>query len=394
MKKKTVRDVDVRGKRVFVRVDFNVPQDKSGEITDDTRIRAALPTINYLRERGAVVILASHLGRPKGKPDPAFSLSRVGKRLSELLGADVVMMEDCIGDAVKKAVTSMKPGDVALLENVRFYAGEEKNDPSFAKALAEGMDLFVNDAFGTAHRAHASTAGIASHLPAVAGFLLEREVAALSGLLENPARPFVAVLGGAKVSDKIGVLENLVNLADVLILGGGMANTFLRAKGFAMGKSLVEEDKVELAAAIMAKGAARGASVLLPVDLVVADKIDAGAEGKVVPADSVPGEWMAVDIGPESARAFAAAISGAGSVFWNGPMGVFEIEKFAAGTVEIARAIAGSGATSVVGGGDSVAALEKAGVSDKVSHVSTGGGASLEFVEGRELPGVACLLDA
>ncbi|MGE5484339.1 MAG: phosphoglycerate kinase [Ignavibacteriales bacterium] len=393
MKKKTVRDVDVRGKRVLARVDFNVPVDASGKITDDTRIQAALPTIRHLSENGAVVVLASHFGRPKGKPDKAYSLDNIALRLSELLGRPVRKLDDCIGDEVKRAISGMKPGEVALLENVRFHAGEEKNDESFAGALAEGMDLFVNDAFGAAHRSHASTAGVARFIPAVAGFLMEREVDALSKILESPPAPFVAVLGGAKVSDKIGVLHNLVARADALILGGGMANTFLRARGYSMGKSLVEDDKLDVASAILSKASAEGTQVLLPIDLLAAEKMEPGAGTRVVDAASVPEGWMALDIGPESARAFAASISGARTVFWNGPMGVFEMDDFSRGTVAVAKAIAGSGALSVVGGGDSVAALEKAGVAARISHVSTGGGASLEFLEGRELPGVACLLD-
>jgi phosphoglycerate kinase len=393
-KKKTIRDVEVRGKRVLLRVDFNVPVDESGSITDDTRIRAAIPTIRYLRDEGAVVLVASHFGRPKGKPDAAFSLARAAERLSSLIGFRVPILSDCIGDEVKRAVSAMKPGDVALLENVRFHPGEEKNDRSFAKALAENADLFVNDAFGAAHRAHASTAGVAEFLPAVAGFLMEREVETLSELLESPQRPFAAVLGGAKVSDKIAVLQNLVERADVLVLGGGMANTFLRAKGHSMGRSLVEEDRIPVACEVMSRAAARGTEVLLPVDLVVAERIDPNAETRVVDVGSVPEGWAAVDIGPKSAALFARSIASARTVFWNGPMGVFEIDKFAAGTLSIAGSIAESGATSVVGGGDSVAAVEKANVAGKMSHVSTGGGASLEFLEGKELPGVACLMDA
>jgi len=393
VKKKTIRDVDVRDKKVLARVDFNVPVDSAGNISDDTRIEAALPTIRYLRDNGAVVVLASHFGRPKGKPDMAYSLDKVAVRLSEILGSPVKKLDDCVGEDVKRTVSGMKPGDVALLENVRFHAGEEKNDESFAKALAEGMDLFVNDAFGAAHRAHASTAGVARFLPAVAGFLMEREVDTLSNLLESPREPFVAVLGGAKVSDKIGVLDALITRADVLILGGGMANTFLKARGFSMGKSLVEEDKVDVASRVLSNASARGTKVMLPVDLVVAERMEPLAKTRVAAPGSVPDECMALDIGPESAREFADAIGGAGTVFWNGPMGVFEIDEFSRGTVAMAKAIAESGAMSVVGGGDSVAALEKAGATGRISHVSTGGGASLEFLEGRELPGVACLLD-
>ncbi|NPV71860.1 MAG: phosphoglycerate kinase [Firmicutes bacterium] len=394
MKKKTIRDIEVGGRRVFVRVDFNVPVDSQGNITDDTRIRAAIPTIEYLADRRARVILASHFGRPKGKPEDAYRLNRIAERLSALLGRPVRKMDDCVGDEVRLAVTSMNDGDVVLLENVRFHPGEEKNDESFAKALASLAEVYVNDAFGAAHRAHASTAGVAKFLPAVAGFLMEKEVEALSRVLESPARPFVAVLGGAKVSDKIGVLENLTGKADALILGGGMANTFLRSRGYSMGKSLVEEDKLGVAASVIEKASRSGTEVMLPTDFIVAEKMEAGAATRTVVADAVPDGWMALDIGPKSAAAFAEAIKGARTVFWNGPMGVFEIEQFSKGTVAVANAIAGSGAMSVVGGGDSVAAVEKAGVAEKMGHISTGGGASLEFVEGRELPGVASLMDA
>lgn len=384
----TVRDVDVKGKRVFVRVDFNVPLE-DGRITDDTRIRAALPTIRYLVEEGAVAVLASHLGRPKGKRNEAYSLAPCARRLSELLGRPVVFAPDCIGEEVEKLVAAQPPGSVVLLENVRFYAEEEKNDPEFAAKLARLGEIFVNDAFGTAHRAHASTRGVADHMAVrVAGFLMQKEVDTMGKALSDPERPFVAVIGGAKVSDKIMVIENLLTKVDRLIIGGGMANTFLRARGLATGKSLVEEDRVETAKALLAKG---GDKILLPSDLVVAAEFKAEAEQRVVPADAVPDGWMALDIGPESARAFAEVIRAARTVVWNGPMGVFEMEPFARGTFAVAQAMADCEGVTIVGGGDSVAAVEAAGLADRMTHVSTGGGASLEFLEGKELPGVACL---
>lgn len=384
----TVRDVDVKGKRVFVRVDFNVPLE-DGRITDDTRIRAALPTIRYLVEEGAVAVLASHLGRPKGKRNEAYSLAPCARRLSELLGRPVVFAPDCIGEEVEKLVAAQPPGSVVLLENVRFYAEEEKNDPEFAAKLARLGEIFVNDAFGTAHRAHASTRGVADHMAVrVAGFLMQKEVDTMGKALSDPERPFVAVIGGAKVSDKIMVIENLLTKVDRLIIGGGMANTFLRARGLATGKSLVEEDRVETAKALLAKG---GDKILLPSDLVVAAEFKAEAEQRVVPADAVPDGWLALDIGPESARAFAEVIRAARTVVWNGPMGVFEMEPFARGTFAVAQAMADCEGVTIVGGGDSVAAVEAAGLADRMTHVSTGGGASLEFLEGKELPGVACL---
>jgi len=384
----TVRDIDVKGKRVFVRVDFNVPLE-DGRITDDTRIRAAVPTIRYLVEEGAVAVLASHLGRPKGKRNEAYSLAPCAQRLSELLGRQVVMAPDCIGEEVERLVASQPPGSVVLLENVRFYAEEEKNDPEFAAKLARLGEVFVNDAFGTAHRAHASTRGVADHMAVrVAGFLMQKEVDIMGKALSDPDRPFVAIIGGAKVSDKIMVIENLLTKVDKLIIGGGMANTFLRAKGFATGKSLVEEDRVEVAKALLAKG---GDKILLPSDLVVASEFKADAEQQVVPADAIPEGWMALDIGPESARAFAAVVREARTVVWNGPMGVFEMEPFARGTFAVAQAMADCEGVTIVGGGDSVAAVEAAGLADRMTHVSTGGGASLEFLEGKELPGVACL---
>jgi len=384
----TVRDIDVKGKRVFVRVDFNVPLE-NGRITDDTRIRAALPTIRYLVDEGAIAVLASHLGRPKGKRNEAFSLAPCAQRLSELLGREVVFAPDCIGDEVEQLVARQQPGSVVLLENLRFYAEEEKNDPEFAAKLARLGEVYVNDAFGTAHRAHASTRGVADYLPVkVAGFLMQKEVDIMGKALSAPDRPFVAIIGGAKVSDKIMVIENLLTKVDRLIIGGGMANTFLRAKGYDTGKSLVEEDRVETARQLLDKG---GDRILLPSDLVVAAEFRADTEQKVVPADAIPAGWMALDIGPESARKFSEVIRAAKTVVWNGPMGVFEMEPFARGTFAVAQALADSEGVTIVGGGDSVAAVEAAGLADKMTHVSTGGGASLEFLEGRELPGVACL---
>jgi phosphoglycerate kinase len=388
--KKTVRDIDVAGKRVLVRADFNVPLDEAGQITDDRRVQAALPTIRYLREHSAKVILCSHLGRPKGKVVAGLSLAPVAKRLSELLGVTVVKMDDCIGDAVKQAVKAMKPGDVVLLENLRFHAGEEKNDPDFAQQLAALADVYVNDAFGTAHRAHASTEGVTHYLPAVAGFLLEKEINFLGKALADPEHPFVAILGGAKVSDKIGVIENLLPKVDHLIVGGGMANTFFVAQGHEVGKSLLEEDKVDLAKGLLERA---GAKLSLPVDVVVADAFAADARHKTVPVDEVPAEWRILDIGPESVQQFAKILKDARTVVWNGPMGVFEFPAFATGTVAIAKALAGTAATTIIGGGDSAAAVEQAGLADEMTHISTGGGASLEFLEGKVLPGVAALQD-
>jgi phosphoglycerate kinase len=390
MNKKTIRDINVAQKRVLVRVDFNVPQDQAGNITDDTRIRAALPTIQYLRDKGAKVILCSHLGRPKGKVAEEFRLTPVAKRLSELLGAPIRKTEDCIGPEVERAVAAMKPGDVLLLENLRFYAQEEANDPAFAKQLASVADVYVNDAFGTAHRAHASTEGVTHFLPAVAGFLMERELNFLGKATAAPTRPYVAILGGAKVSDKIAVIENLLPKVDQLIVGGGMANTFFKAQGYEVGASLVEDDKVELAKGLLKRG---GKKLLLPVDVVVADAFAADAKHQTVAVDKVPAGWRILDIGPESVTKFAAVLKKAKTVVWNGPMGVFEFPAFAAGTVAIAKALAKSGATSIIGGGDSAAAVEQAGVADKITHISTGGGASLEFLEGKVLPGVAALQD-
>ena len=389
MKKKTIADISWSGKRALVRCDFNVPLDANLNITDDTRIRAAIPTIRYLLDHGAIVILCSHLGRPKGVTE-SLRLNPVAKRLSELLGKPVKKLDDCIGPEVEAAVAASKPGDVLLLENLRFYAEEEKNDPEFARKLAKLADVYVNDAFGTAHRAHASTAGVAAYLPAVAGFLMEKEIQFLGEAIQNPQRPFVAILGGAKISDKIGVIENLLAKADTLLIGGGMANTFLKAKGYQMGDSLVEEGSVQLAAELLQKG---GSKLVLPVDVVIADAFSAEAKSQVVSADSVPAGWRVLDIGPKSVELFAEKIKGAKTVVWNGPMGVFEFPPFAKGTFAIAKALADSGATTIIGGGDSVAAVEQSGLAERITHISTGGGASLEFLEGKELPGIAVLND-
>lgn len=393
MNKKTVRDIEVSGKKVLVRVDFNVPLDRSGNVADDTRIRAALPTILYLVEKKARVILVSHLGRPKGAFDERYSLKPVARRLEELLGREVFMVEEAVGELPRRAVRELGDGQVLMLENVRFYPEEEKNDERFARSLAELGDVFVNDAFGTAHRAHASTEGVARVIPGVAGFLMEKEIAMLGKALADPDRPFIAIIGGAKVSDKIGVIGNLLEKVDTLIIGGGMANTFLHARGLNMGKSLLERDKVEIARQLMDKAAASGVNLLLPVDLVISMAADPDAEKKAVSINDVPEDWMALDIGPESARIFGEAVRAAKTVVWNGPMGVFEMPSFAAGTFSVAKALAGSGAVTIVGGGDSAAAVEKAGVADRITHISTGGGASLEFLEGRELPGVKALQD-
>ncbi|HAP93610.1 MAG TPA: phosphoglycerate kinase [Desulfotomaculum sp.] len=393
MAKKSVRDIAVAGKRVLVRVDLNAPLDHNGEVADDTRLKASLPTICYLVEQKALVILVSHLGRPKGKIDDRYRLDPVARRLEELLGKPVHKVNDCVGKEPGEAIAGMQPSDVLLLENVRFYPEEEKNEARFARWLAELADVFVNDAFGTAHRAHASTEGVAHFLPAVAGFLMEKELSMLGKILTDPERPFTAILGGAKVSDKIGVIDNLLEKVDALLIGGGMANTFLKALGYEMGKSLLEEDKVELAGQLMAKIKDKGVRFLLPEDLVVTLAPDPGAQQKIVSAREVPVEWMALDIGPQTSKIFGEVVKEAKTVIWNGPMGVFEMTSFAVGTFALARALAESGATTVVGGGDTASAVEKAGVADKMSHISTGGGASLEFLEGKALPGVAALLD-
>ena len=387
MNKKTVRDIDVKGKRVLMRVDFNVPM-AEGEVTDDKRIRASLPTIQYLLEQGASLILMSHLGRPKGGPDPEFSLKAAAEALAALLGRPVAMAPDCVGPEVEKLAKGLKPGDVLMLENVRFHKEEEKNDPAFAKRLAAHGEVYVNDAFGSAHRAHASTEGVARHLPAVSGFLMEQELEYLGRATANPERPYVAILGGAKISDKIAVIKNLLTRCDTLLIGGGMANTFLAARGYGMADSLVEADAVATAKEIL--GGA-GDKLKLPVDVVVADRFDAGAASKVVDADKVPAGWRVLDIGPKTIAAFGEVIKGAKLVVWNGPMGVFEFPRFAEGTFAVARLLAEGSATTVIGGGDSASAVKKAGVAKKMTHVSTGGGASLEFLEGKELPGVTAL---
>jgi phosphoglycerate kinase len=386
--KKAVRMLDVAGKRVLVRVDFNVPLEK-GTVSDDTRIRAALPTIQYLLEHDARPILCSHLGRPKGKADPKYSLKPVAVRLGQLLDRPVEIAPDCVGPVVEEMARKLPPGGILLLENLRFHREEEANDAKFARALASLADVYVNDAFGSAHRAHASTVGVTAYLPAVAGFLMEKELAFLGRALAAPARPFIAVLGGAKVSDKIEVIHNLLGKVDSLLIGGGMANTFLKAQGKAVGESLVENDKLAEARTLLRDG---GSKLILPVDAVVADRLDAGAQTRTVPVDAVPAGWRILDIGPETAEHFMQHLSTAQTVVWNGPMGVFELAPFAAGTFAIARALAQlSGATTIIGGGDSAAAVEQAGVAQHMTHISTGGGASLEFLEGKELPGVAAL---
>lgn len=400
MPKKTVANLsasDVSGKKVLVRADFNVPID-NGSITDDTRIRAALPTIQELTSKGAKVILTSHFGRPKGKVNESMRLTPVAARLSELLGKEVKKTNDCIGDEVAAAVSSMSDGDVVLLENVRFHAGEEANDPEFVKQLASVADLYVNDAFGTAHRAHASTEGVTKYLsPSVAGFLIEKELKYLQAAIESPQRPLAAIIGGSKVSSKIGVIETLLEKCDKLLIGGGMIFTFYKARGMNVGKSLVEEDKLELAKSLEVKAKERGVDLLLPTDVVVADNFAADANSQTVSVDNIPDGWMGLDIGPDSVKTFEDALADCKTVIWNGPMGVFEFDKFAAGTEAIARSLAGltkTGASTIIGGGDSVAAVEKVGVADQMSHISTGGGASLELLEGKELPGIAALDEA
>ena len=392
MNKNTIEDIDVSGKRVLVRCDFNVPLDGT-KITDDTRIVAALPTIKYLLDHNAAVILCSHLGRPKGEFNMKYSLAPVAERLSEKLDKKVVLAKDVIGEDAKKCVEAMKPGDVVLLENVRFHKEEEKNDPEFAKKLASFAEIYVNDAFGTAHRAHASTEGVAHYLPAVAGFLIGKELDVMGKALENPARPFVAILGGAKVSDKIGVINNLLDKVDTLIIGGGMSYTFQKALGGHIGKSLLEEDKVELAKELMAKAKAKGVKLLLPVDNEAGDSFSNDAMRITVHSKEIPDGFEGMDIGPNTQVIFANEVVNAGTVVWNGPMGVFEFENFATGTRAIAKAMAQCKGVTIIGGGDSAAAVEQMGFADKVTHVSTGGGASLEFLEGKTLPGVAALDD-
>lgn len=396
MNKATIRDVDVAGKRVLMRVDFNVPLDNTGVITDDTRIRAALPSIRYLLQHGASVVLMSHLGRPKGGPDPKYSLKPVALRLGELLGQSVVLAPDCIGDRVESLVAQLQPGRVIMLENVRFHAEEEQNDPIFAASLAKLGQIYVNDAFGTAHRAHASTEGVAHLLPAYAGFLMERELNFLGSALENPQRPLVAIIGGAKVSDKIAVIERLITLADALLIGGGMANTFMKAEGLPVGDSLVEESKLDEAHRLKDLAGQRGVKFVLPVDVTIADAFAADAQSQIVNADQVPNGWRILDIGPATIAAFDTILSTAQTVVFNGTLGVAEFPAFAKGTnavVDMLVKRTTEGATTIIGGGDSAAAVEAASVADRVTHVSTGGGASLEFLEGRALPGVDALKD-
>lgn len=387
--KKSVRDIDVKGKKVLVRVDFNVPI-KESVVQDDTRVRAALPTIQYLLDQGASVILFSHLGRPKGGPDPKYSMKPVADYLGKLMGKPVKFAEDCVGEAAETVAAGLQPGDVLVLENTRFHPEEEKNDLDLAKKMAALADVFVNDAFGSAHRAHSSTEGVARFLPAVAGFLMEKEIQYLSQAIEDPKRPFVAILGGAKVSDKIGVIKNLLTKADAILIGGGMANTFFKAQGYPMGKSLVESEVLDLAKELLALG---GTKLRLPVDVVVASAMEEGAETKVMPVGPIPDDMMILDVGPDTVAAYGKVIHSAATVVWNGPMGVFEVSTFAKGTFGVAEAMAASQAVTIVGGGDSASAIQKSGLADKITHISTGGGASLEMLEGLVLPGVAALQD-
>lgn len=391
LNKKSVEDIDVAGKKVLVRCDFNVPFDDNGSITDTKRIDEAMKTITYLVNHNAKVILCSHLGRPKGEFNMKFSLKPVAAYLSKKLGREVKMAQDVVGESAKSIAASLKEGDVELLENVRFMPGETKNDPALAKELASMAEIFVNDAFGTAHRAHASTAGVADYLPAVCGYLIQKEITVMGGALQDPKRPFVAILGGAKVSDKIGVIQNLIDKVDTLIIGGGMAYTFFKALGYTIGTSICEDDKVELAKEMMEKAKAKGVKFLIPVDNKLGREYKADTESMTVDSDNIPADWMGLDIGPKTMELFANAIKGAGTVVWNGPMGVSEWDNFAAGTIAVAKAVGDSGAISIIGGGDSAAAVEKLGFADKMTHISTGGGASLEFLEGLELPGIACL---
>lgn len=391
--KKSIEDINPQGKRVLVRCDFNVPQDENGNITSEKRIVASLPTIKHLLSKGARVILCSHLGRPKGEINPKYSLKPVAECLSKHLGIGVKMAEDVIGSSAKAIAGSLKDGEAMLLENVRFHKEEEKNDPEFARELASLAELYVNDAFGAAHRAHASTAGVAAYLPAVCGYLIQKEISIMGEALNNPKRPFVAILGGAKVSDKLGVINNLLEKVDALIIGGGMAYTFVKAQGGKIGNSLCEEDKLDYARDMIKKAADKGVKLLISSDAVVADKFSADAEKKVTDVGEIPDGWMGLDIGPETVSTFTEAVRGAGTVVWNGPMGVFEFERFAEGTKAIAAAIAESDAISIIGGGDSASAVKKLGFEGRITHISTGGGASLEFLEGLELPGIACLED-
>ena len=394
-KKLSIRDIDVAGKKVFMRVDFNVPLDANQNITEDARIQAAVPTIQYAMERGAVVVLGSHLGRPKGEKKPEFSLKPVAVRLAELLGKPVNFLDDCIGAAVKQAISDAQPGDVILLENLRFYKGEEKNDPEFSKQLAEEIDCVVNDAFGTAHRGHASNFGITQYVsPTVAGLLLEKEIEYFGKVIDEPQRPVVAILGGAKVSGKLQVITNLMKKVDKLLIGGGMMFTFLKAQGLSIGDSMVEDDLIDTAKDILKQAAETGVELVLPTDCVVADKFDAAANTQLVSVNAIPDGWRGLDIGPDSVALFKKALEGARTIVWNGPPGVFEMEAFSKGTVDLANAVAASDAVSIIGGGDTVSAINKAGVGDKVSFISTGGGASLELLEGKDLPGIVALTEA
>lgn len=393
MNKKTVKDIDVKGKKVLVRCDFNVPYDEERVITDNRRIVAALPTIKYLLENNCKVILCSHLGRPKGEVKPEFSLDIVAKELSKLLGQEVKLAKDVVGESAQELVSNMKEGEVVLLENVRFEAGEEKNDPELSKKLASFAEIFVNDAFGTAHRAHSSTAGVADYLPAVSGFLIEKELNFMGDALENPARPFVAILGGKKVSDKIGVIDSLLEKVDTLMIGGGMAYTFFKSMGYNVGNSICELDKLDLAKELMEKAKAKGVKLMLPVDTKVGKEFKPDTESKVVKYTEIPDGWEGFDIGDETIALYSEELKKAKTVIWNGPLGLFEFEQFANGTNSIAKVLADVDAVKIIGGGDSAAAVEKAGLSEKFTHVSTGGGASLEFLEGKKLPGIECLLD-
>ncbi len=390
--KKNIEDIEVSGKRVLVRCDFNVPI-KDGVITSDKRIVGAIPTIKYLMDKGAKVVLCSHMGKPKGEINPKYSLAPVAKRLSELLGVEVPLATDTIGADAKAKAAALKDGEVMLIENTRFDKREEKNDPEYAKELASLGEIYVSDAFGAVHRAHASTAGVADYLPAVCGYLIQKEISVMGKALADPARPFVAILGGAKVSDKIGVINNLIDKVDTLIIGGGMAYTFFKAQGYEIGTSICENDKLDLAKEMMAKAEAKGVKFLLPIDNVLGKEYDENTEHKIVDSTAIPSDWMGLDIGPKTRELYTKAIEGAGTVVWNGPMGVSEWKNFAAGTEAVAAAVANSGAVSIIGGGDSAEAVERLGFGPKMTHISTGGGASLEFLEGKELPGIACLLD-
>ncbi len=393
MNKKTIKDVDLKGKKVFVRCDFNVPMDENQNITNNTRIVAALPTIQYLLEQNCKIILSSHLGRPKGEFKQEFSLKPVAKELSKLLGKPVIMAEDVIGEDAMQKAQNLKEGEILLLENVRFHNEETENDPEFSKKLASMAELFVNDAFGTAHRAHSSTTGIAEYLPAVSGFLMEKEIQFLGNAIENPERPFIAILGGAKVSDKIGVIENLLDKVDTLLIGGGMAYTFIKAQGYEVGNSICELDKLELANHLIEKAKEKGVKLLLPIDTKIAKEATEDTESKTVKCTEIPADWEGFDVGEETIEKFKEEIKKAKTIVWNGPLGLFEVNQFAIGTNEIAKAVAEADATTIVGGGDSISAIKKAGVQDKITHISTGGGASLEFLEGKKLPGIEALMD-